>query len=202
MPGIGLNRLWYVGGRYAYTAAHLDGFTDHMLVVVDVSEPLRPSIAGRWWLPGMWQGGGEVPGWGNRRVALHHMIVAGDRGYAAWRDGGFTILDVADVANIKLLSHVNTSPPFPGGTHTTLPLPGRKLAAVLDESNGLNCAGRPLLHLALRRARAGKPGFDCDAADAIRPILVPAGREFRAAQSVGEPAGGVPERKPAVRDVS
>ena len=28
MPGIGINRLWWVGGRYAYIAAHLDGFTD------------------------------------------------------------------------------------------------------------------------------------------------------------------------------
>ena len=28
-----------------------------------------------------------------RRVALHHMITDGDRGYAAWRDGGFTIHD-------------------------------------------------------------------------------------------------------------
>ncbi len=140
IPGIGLNRLWYVGGRYAYTAAHMDGFTDHMVVVVDVSDPTKPSIAGRWWLPGMWREGGEVPSWGTRRVGLHHMIVAGNRGYAAWRDGGFTILDVSDVADIKPISHVNTAPPFPGGTHTTLPLPGRNLAVVLDESNSLDCA--------------------------------------------------------------
>ena len=39
-------------------------------------------------------------------------------------------VDVKDVGNIKLLSHVNTNPPFPGGTHTPLPLPGRKLAAI------------------------------------------------------------------------
>jgi len=140
LPGIGVNRLWYVGGRYAYVSAQLDGFTDHMLVVVDMQEPTRPDIAGRWWLPGMWRAGGETPGWSGKRVALHHMIVAGTVGYAAWRDGGFTILDVADPAKIKLVSHVNTAPPFPGGTHTTLPLPGRKLAAVLDESSSLNCA--------------------------------------------------------------
>jgi len=140
LPGIGVNRLWYVGGRYAYVSAHLDGFTDHILVVVDMKSPEKPEIAGRWWIPGMWREGGETPGWSGKRVALHHMIVAGNLGYAAWRDGGFTVLDVADPANIKLLSHRNTSPPFPGGTHTTLPLPARKLAAVLDESSSLNCA--------------------------------------------------------------
>ena len=36
MPGIGINRLWWTGGRYAYIAAHLDGFTDTILVIVDV----------------------------------------------------------------------------------------------------------------------------------------------------------------------
>ena len=48
-----------------------------------------------------------------KRYALHHMIVAGDRGYGAWRDGGFTVHDVSDAANPKLLSHINWSPPFP-----------------------------------------------------------------------------------------
>ena len=139
IPGIGLNRLWYVGGRYAYISAHMDGFTDHILAVVDLKEPTKPEIAGKWWIPGMWRDGGEKPSWSNMRVALHHMIVAGDLGYAAWRDGGFTILDVSDPAKIKLLSHVNTAPPFPGGTHTPLPLPNRKMAAILDESSGFNC---------------------------------------------------------------
>ena len=42
--------------------------------------------------------------------------------------------------NPKLLSHINWSPPFPGGTHTPLPLPGRNLAVVADEANAENCA--------------------------------------------------------------
>ena len=140
MPGIGINRLWYAGGRYAYISAHLDGFTDHILVIVDMKEPNRPEAVGKWWIPGMWREGGETPSWKGMRVALHHMIVAGTLGYAAWRDGGFTILDLADPTKPKLLSHVNTAPPYPGGTHTPLPLPGRKLAVVLDESSGFNCS--------------------------------------------------------------
>src|SRR5260370_14058415 len=75
-----------------------------------------------------------------KRAALHHMITAGNLGYGAWRDGGFTILDIGDPAKPKLLSHVNWSPPLPGGTPTPLPLPGRKLAVIADEANAQQCA--------------------------------------------------------------
>ncbi|MEA2729454.1 MAG: hypothetical protein QOD93_6683 [Acetobacteraceae bacterium] len=141
MPGLGINRLWWVGGRYAYVSAHFDGFTDHILCIVDLNDITRPVIVSKWWLPGMNRAAGETStAPKGRRYALHHMITAGDRGYAAWRDGGFTIHDISDPAAPKLLSHINWSPPDPGGTHTPLPLPGRKLAVVADESNADNCA--------------------------------------------------------------
>src|SRR6187402_2470638 len=136
MPGFGINRLWWTGGRYAYVAAHFDGFTDHILCIVDLQNITKPEIVSQWWLPGMNRAGGEPNTLKTgTRVALHHMIVAGDIGYGAWRDGGFTIHDVSDKTRPKLLSHLNWSPPFPGGTHTPLPLPGRKLAVVADEAN-------------------------------------------------------------------
>ena len=141
MPGFGVNRLWWPGGRYAYVSAHFDGFTDHILCIVDLREITRPEIVGRWWLPGMHRAAGEGAPWQKgRRVALHHMITAGSLGYAAWRDGGLTIHDLADPAAPRLLSHINWSPPFPGGTHTPLPLPGRGLAVVADEANAEKCA--------------------------------------------------------------
>jgi hypothetical protein len=140
MPGFGVNRLWWPGGRYAFVSAHFDGFTDHVLCIVDLKDVTRPEIVSRWWLPGMHRAGGETSAWPKgRRVALHHMITAGDRGYAAWRDGGFTIHDIGDPASPKLLSHINWSPPYPGGTHTPLPLPGRGLAVVADEANAERC---------------------------------------------------------------
>jgi hypothetical protein len=157
MPGLGVNRLWWPGGRYAYVSAHFDGFTDHILCVVDLNTITKPEIVARWWLPGMNRGAGETstqaPG---RRVALHHMLTAevpgssasaalppkggSTIGYGAWRDGGLTVHDLSDPANPRLLSHVNWSPPFPGGTHTALPLPGRSLAVVADEANAERCA--------------------------------------------------------------
>ena len=36
------------------------------------------------------------PGATGKRYALHHALVAGNLAYAAWRDGGLTVLDVAD----------------------------------------------------------------------------------------------------------
>ena len=141
MPGIGVNRLWWTGGRYAYVSAHFDGFTDHILCVVDLADITKPTIVSRWWLPGMNRAGGETPtAPQGKRYALHHMIVAGNRGYAGWRDGGFTIHDVSHAANPKLISRLNWSPPYPGGTHTALPLPQRQLVVVADESNADFCA--------------------------------------------------------------
>jgi hypothetical protein len=141
VPGIGLHRIWYVGGRYAYVSAHLEGFTDHILAIIDVGDPARPALAGRWWLPGMWRAGGEAPAWpSGKRWALHHAIVAGNLAYGAWRDGGLTVHDVSDPTAPKLVSHRLLSPPFAGGSHTPLPLAGRNLVVLADEATSVNCA--------------------------------------------------------------
>jgi hypothetical protein len=172
MPGFGINRLWWTGGRYAYVAAHFDGYTDHILCIVDLQNISKPEIVSRWWLPGMHRAGGEASTLAKgKRVALHHMIVAGDRGYGAWRDGGFTIHDVSDRTKPKLLSHINWSPPFPGGTHTPLPLPGRNLAVVADEANAEKCA-KGTFHTFVVDVRAPENPVP------ISTLPTPAGRDF------------------------
>jgi hypothetical protein len=133
VPGLGLHRIWWTGGRYAYASALLDGFTDHILLVIDMADPTHPVEAGRWWLPGMHAAGGEIAPWSNR-VALHHAVVADGIAYGSWRDGGLTILDVADAAAPRLIAHRNWCPPFGGGTHSALPLHGRGLLVVADEA--------------------------------------------------------------------
>jgi hypothetical protein len=142
VEGVGLHRLWYTGGRWAYASALLDGFTDYVLVTIDLADPTRPQIAGRWWLPGMHEAAGETPTWdtGRWRYALHHAIVHGDTAYASWRDGGLTILDVSDRSAPSLVAARNWSDPFGGGTHTALPLPGRDLLLVADEGVADNAA--------------------------------------------------------------
>src|SRR5256885_15819896 len=115
MPGFGINRLWWPGGRYAYVSAHFDGFTDHILCIVDLQNTAKPEIVSKWWLPGMNRAAGEPDLPKGKRIALHHMITAGNPGYAAWRDGGFTIHAITDPAQPTLISRIKRSPPFPGG---------------------------------------------------------------------------------------
>jgi len=135
IAGVGAHRIWHDGGRYAYVSALLDGFADYILLIVDIADPTRPIEAGRYWLPGLNRAAGETPDWpSDRRYALHHALVAGDTAYACWRDGGLTILDVADKAKPRLIAHRNWSPPFGGGTHSPLPLPDRNLLIVADEA--------------------------------------------------------------------
>jgi hypothetical protein len=141
IEGLGPHRIWYVGGRYAYLSVHPPGFSDHILVIVDLDDPARPRIVGRFWLPSMWTAGGETPTWPKgKRYALHHALVAGNLAYCAWRDGGLGIIDVSDATKPKLVAHRNWDPPFGGGTHSPLPLPDRKLLVVADEANFADCA--------------------------------------------------------------
>lgn len=140
VEGFGLHRIWYVGGRYAYASASLFGYSDHIFIVIDMADPTKPQIVGRWWIPGMWRAGGEEPTWqAGRRYALHHAIIAGTTAYGCWRDGGLTLLDVSDPTQPRLIAHRNWCPPFGGGTHTSLPLPDRNLAIVADEGVLDNC---------------------------------------------------------------
>jgi hypothetical protein len=135
VEGGGIHRVWYTGGRWAYVSALLDGFTDYIFMTVDMSDPAEPREAGRWWIPGMNLAAGEAPSWAAaRRYGLHHAIIHGDAAYAAWRDAGMVVLDIADRAKPKLIVHRNWSPPFGGGTHNCLPLPDRDLLVVLDEA--------------------------------------------------------------------
>jgi hypothetical protein len=135
VDGVGIHRIWYTGGRWAYVSALLDGFTDYIFMTVDMSDPANPREAGRWWIGGMNQAAGETPSWpATSRYGLHHAIVHGDTAYAAWRDAGMVVIDVADRTRPRLVTHRNWSPPFGGGTHNCLPLPDRDLLIVLDEA--------------------------------------------------------------------
>jgi len=135
IAGGGVHRAWYVGGRWAYVSALVDGFSDYIFMTVDMSDPAHPREAGRWWIPGMNQAAGETPSWTTTsRYGLHHAIVHGDTAYAAWRDAGMVVLDIADRTRPRLIAHRDGAPPFGGGTHNCLPLPDRDLLIVLDEA--------------------------------------------------------------------
>lgn len=136
VEGTGLHRIWYVGGRWAYASAFIDGFTDYILITIDVSDPTKPRLVGRFWLPGMNRAAGEEPSWPLEygRYGLHHPIVHGDTAYCSWRDGCLVVVDVADRSQPRMIVHKNWAPPFGGGTHNALPLPDRDLLVVVDEA--------------------------------------------------------------------
>ncbi len=140
VDGLGPQRIWYTGGRYAYVSMHLAGFSDHIFTVVDLQDLTRPQIVGKCWIPGMWAAGGETPTWqAGRRYAMHHCVVAGHLAYASWRDGGMTVIDISEPTAPRLLVHCHTEPPFGPGTHSPLPIPSRDLLALLDEPTYDNC---------------------------------------------------------------
>jgi hypothetical protein len=137
--GLGVHRIVFTGGPYAYVSATPDGFDDRIWVIVDLSDPERPVEAGRWWWPGMWRGGGETPSWpAGKRYAAHHALLDGDLAYLGYGDAGMVVLDVSEIASPKVVSKLQWSPG--GDTHTCLPLPGRGLVATTDEAVKDRCA--------------------------------------------------------------
>jgi len=140
--GKGVHRMTYWAAPYAWVTAGDDDYNDQFLVVLDLSDPARPEEVGRWWLPGMRVGAGEVPDWGEDAVVkLHHAIVRGDRAYCAWWDKGVVILDVADPSAPRLVSHLEFDHEASRSTHTAFPLPGRDLLVVTEERIAAGCVG-------------------------------------------------------------
>lgn len=68
VEGLGLPRIRWTGGRYAYASALLDGFLHHILICIDMADPTRPAEIGRWWIPRMHAAAGGVPQW---KAATH-----------------------------------------------------------------------------------------------------------------------------------
>lgn len=136
VEGTGLHRIYWVGGRWAYASALLDGFTDYIMIVIDLADPSKPQLAGKYWLPGMNKAAGEVASWptSNGRFGLHHPIVQDDVAYCSWRDACLAVVDVKDKSNPKLITRKVWAPPFGGGTHNALPLRNRDLLIVVDET--------------------------------------------------------------------
>ena len=68
-----------------------------------------------------------------------------DRVYMGYIDGGMIILDIADKAHPKMVSRWDYHPPYPGFTHTVVPLFERDLLIVSDECTRNDGADWPKL---------------------------------------------------------
>ena len=155
----GCHQLWFVDGRTVHMACSdpelrpRNPKDDQVYRIVDVSDPSRPRAAGRWHLPGTMHGDDAPP---PQRLApqfdagfrAHNTNVypeRPDRCYLGYLDGGMVVLDIADRARPKPVSRWVNSPPYNGFTHTVLPLFGRDLYVVTDESIQDNGADWPKL---------------------------------------------------------
>jgi hypothetical protein len=143
----GVHHLWSVDGSYVHIASGAADFKarnpkdDQCYRIIDVRQPTRPAEVGRWWLPGTRDGDAEPAptrhGTFDSGFRAHNTNVypqRPDRAWVGYLDGGAVILDIADMAHPRLVSRWDYHPPFPGFTHTVLPLFSRGLMIVSDEA--------------------------------------------------------------------
>ena len=153
----GAHCLWWVDGRYAHVTTGAADFVptnpkdDQLYMIVDVADPTNLKEVGRWWLPGTREGDPEAPPERQPRdvgFRLHNGNVypeRPDRAYLGYIDAGAIILDVSDTTRPTMISRVDYHPPFPGFSHTALPLFGRELMIVSDEAVTEDCSDYPKL---------------------------------------------------------
>ena len=152
----GCHCLWWVEGNYAHLSTGAADFQprnqkdDQFYMIVDVSDLTNPKETGRWWFPGTREGDADPMPARHPQFDAGHRLHNGnvyperpDRAYCAYMDSGVVILDIEDKANPKLISHINYAPPFPGFTHTVLPLFNRDLMLVTQEAVRLGGGGLP-----------------------------------------------------------
>ena len=149
IDGLGVHRIWFAGGRFAYASARETGYRNRILIVIDLEDPTRPRLASRWWWPGQHDGDAErLPD--DSDVGAHHVIVQGDRAYGGYFDAGVVVYSVGGDGALDLLSSLSWADRSGGHphTHTALPLGDRKLLAVTDEAIEPGCEGaRKDIHL-------------------------------------------------------
>lgn len=120
----GVHRFWVDDKKsLAYLSAAVDGFVGNIFLTVDFSDPRNPKEVSRWWLPGQWAAGGEKPDWNPMDWYWNHLpIVVNGRAFLSYWDGGFIILDMSTLEKPRMVGRANHHPPYPGSTHTALPL--------------------------------------------------------------------------------
>jgi hypothetical protein len=171
IPGFGVHRLWWAGGDLATASSMPSGYSDFILSVLDMSDPTAPRLRGHW--------APEMSHSGQGRIGLHHAILDGSLAYGAWRAGGLHITDVGG-AQPAPVGSLGPEAWDGGNTHTTLPLPGRDLVVLADES------------VQDRGADGVRRIWLLDVADARQPRVIgalpePAEQDFRAMGGVFGP---------------
>ena len=184
VEGTGLHRIWYVGGRWAYASALLDGFSDYILVTIDLADPAKPQLVGKYWLPGMNVGAGETANWPTKhgRFGLHHAIIQDDIAYCSWRDACLVVVDVKDKEKPTQIVHKVWAPAL-RRRHAQRPAAARPRPARRRRRDRPRRSGGWLqADLDLRQPGQVEPDQHLDLPRSRRQGLPQGRRPFRAAQ--------------------
>ncbi len=124
--------------QLALLPAPAEGWNEKVIWTMDIRDPLKPEIISIWGLPWQKKGGPAAPttGTGVEHVCRMHgpPVIRGNRMFGAFWGGGVAVIDCSDLSDMKLVGHVNWSPPFVGGSHTAWPLGDRPYLIVTDEA--------------------------------------------------------------------
>ncbi len=96
--GTGMHRFSF-DGRYLYGSPTLEGYVGNIMGIFDLKNPAKPELVGHWQMPGQWTAGGETPSWQATHHRCHHPLRLGNRLYTSYWQGGFVIIDIADMAS-------------------------------------------------------------------------------------------------------
>ncbi|WP_432704730.1 LVIVD repeat-containing protein [Ensifer sesbaniae] len=137
----GTHRNLYPGGRYVHVAASMPGYRGNIYLILDISDRANPREAGRWWVPGQHEAGGEsfsdalltsisrsreraepmrfqaqcICGafCSGEDVSLHGpAYVVGNHVYLPYGAAGMIVLDISDVSRPRKIGGLSFSPPF------------------------------------------------------------------------------------------
>ena len=210
----GVHQLWFIDGKTIHCSSGAADFMprnlkdDQAYTAFDVSDPTKPRELGRWWYPGTEERDEAPPvprhpkfdtGWRAHNTNVYPERP--DRAYVGYIDGGACVLDISDIGRPKLVGHWNPHPPFPGFTHTVMPLFDRDLLVVSDECVRTEGARLAEAGLAARCAEGRQSGIGVDVAAAADGGLCDRRTLWRA-QPAREPARAVvPVQHSGVRHV-
>lgn len=127
-----------------HLAARAAGYEGMILVLADVTDPVKPAEVGRFAMPG--QAPGATDSEGVLLFGVHGpSLRVGDLAYLPYGNLGLVVVDVADPSQPRLRGHLQVRPPLGSqvAAHSAVPLPRRNLLVLNSEAIAENCEELP-----------------------------------------------------------
>lgn len=120
-------------GPHVFLSTTWEAYQRNIMLILDISNPVSPSVVGHWSLPGQLPGAPPPP----QGYWVHLALARGNRAYLSCGREGAVIVDISDPAHPRTVGATAWNPPYDPPTHTFLPVPhlirNRQFAVVTDE---------------------------------------------------------------------